>query len=58
MPWARVRPEVPHTHEFQVWLPYDEDALSGAALAQAEETGVLLFAGPWDPVGPGSRPPT
>ncbi|MFV0134486.1 threonine aldolase family protein [Streptomyces sp. HMX87] len=53
VPWARVRPEVPHTHEFQVWLPYDEDALTEAALEQAEESGTLLFAAPWDTVGPG-----
>ncbi|MFG3319788.1 threonine aldolase family protein [Streptomyces sp. NPDC048171] len=53
VPWARVQPEVPHTHQFRVWLPYDAEVLGEAALRQGEETGVLLFAGPWDPAGPG-----
>ncbi len=53
VPWARVQPEVPHTHEFRVWLPYDAEVLGEAALRQGEETGVLLFAGAWDPAGPG-----
>ncbi|CAM5642722.1 threonine aldolase [Streptomyces spiroverticillatus] len=42
-PWFRVHPEVPHTHQFQVWLPYDADALTEAAVRQAEESGVALF---------------
>ncbi|PKV87068.1 low specificity L-threonine aldolase [Streptomyces sp. TLI_146] len=41
--WFRVNPEVPHTHQFHVWLPYDADALTEAAVGQAEETGVALF---------------
>ncbi|MDH6214568.1 threonine aldolase [Streptomyces pseudovenezuelae] len=53
VPWARVHPEVPHTFDFQVWLPYDVDALSEAAVRQAEETGVSLFANYWDEKGPG-----
>ena len=53
VPWARVQPEVPHTHQFRVWLPYDAEVLGEAALRQGEETGVLLFAGAWDPAGPG-----
>ncbi|MET8454789.1 threonine aldolase family protein [Streptomyces parvulus] len=53
VPWARVTPEVPHTHQFRVWLPYDAGALGEAALRQGEETGVLLFSGPFDPAGPG-----
>ncbi|MEW2293716.1 beta-eliminating lyase-related protein [Streptomyces sp. NPDC006743] len=52
-PWFRVHPEVPHTHEFQVWLPYDADVLAEAAVRQAEATGTLLFARPWDRGGPG-----
>ncbi|MGV9278617.1 threonine aldolase family protein [Streptomyces griseosporeus] len=51
--WARVHPRVPHTHEFQVWLPYDTDVLEEAAVRQAEETGTLLFAGGWSRGGPG-----
>ncbi|MFI6039361.1 threonine aldolase family protein [Streptomyces sp. NPDC051315] len=53
VPWARVHPEEPHTHEFQVWLPYDGDVLAEAAVRQAEETGTLLFGVPWDRAGPG-----
>ncbi|MGW5176053.1 threonine aldolase family protein [Streptomyces sp. NPDC004082] len=53
VPWARVHPEVPHTHDFQVWLPYDPDVLEDAAAAQAEETGTYLFVSPWARGGPG-----
>ncbi|GAA4826429.1 threonine aldolase family protein [Streptomyces ziwulingensis] len=53
VPWARVHPEVPHTHEFQLWLPYDAEAVGEAAVRQGEETGILLFARPWDSPGPG-----
>lgn len=53
LPWARVYPEVPHTHDFQVWLPYEADVLTEAAVRQAEETGTMLFTSPWDPHGPG-----
>ncbi|WP_043371896.1 threonine aldolase family protein [Streptomyces mutabilis] len=53
LPWARVHPEVPHTHEFQVWLPGDADDAGEAALRQGEETGTMLFSRPWDSRGPG-----
>jgi len=53
VPWARVHPEEPHTHEFQVWLPYDAAVLEEAATAQAEETKTFLFANPWGSPGPG-----
>ncbi|WP_443058181.1 threonine aldolase family protein [Streptomyces sp. NBC_00820] len=53
LPWARVHPEVPHTYEFQVWLPYDVDVVAEAALRQGEETGTLLFANGWQSGGPG-----
>ncbi|MFJ1972289.1 threonine aldolase family protein [Streptomyces sp. NPDC087903] len=53
LPWSRVHPEVPHTHDFQVWLPYDVDVVSEAAIRQAEETGTVLFANAWDRKGPG-----
>ncbi|MEV0487959.1 beta-eliminating lyase-related protein [Streptomyces sp. NPDC050508] len=53
VPWMRVQPEQPHTNEFQVWLPYDPDAVSEAAIRQAEETKSVLFANPWDAKGPG-----
>nr|WSY52796.1 beta-eliminating lyase-related protein [Streptomyces sp. NBC_00886] len=53
VPWMRVHPEQPHTNEFQVWLPYDPDAVAEAAIRQAEETKTALFAGAWDAKGPG-----
>ncbi|MFG2960291.1 threonine aldolase family protein [Streptomyces sp. NPDC048291] len=53
VPWFRVHPEEPHTHQFQVWLPYDTDTLLETALRQAEETGTYLFSGFWAQEGPG-----
>ncbi|MCF1599333.1 threonine aldolase family protein [Streptomyces muensis] len=53
VPWARVYPEVPHTHDFQVWLPYDTDVAAEAAVRAAEETDTMLFAHAWDQKGPG-----
>ncbi|AMW12072.1 threonine aldolase [Streptomyces qaidamensis] len=53
VPWARVHPEVPHTHDFQVWLPYEPDVLGEAAVRTAGETGVMLFGNAWDRGGPG-----
>jgi threonine aldolase len=53
VPWARVYPEVPHTHDFQVWLPFDAEVAMEAAVRTAEETGTMLFAHAWDRKGPG-----
>ncbi|XUL88927.1 threonine aldolase family protein [Streptomyces galilaeus] len=53
VPWMRVRPEQPHTHDFQVWLPYDRDAVTEAAIRTTEETRTALFSNPWDAKGPG-----
>ncbi|GGN73873.1 threonine aldolase [Streptomyces albiflavescens] len=53
VPWARVHPEEPHTHQFQVWLPYDPDTLTNAGLRQTEETKTGLFAQSWVRGGPG-----
>ncbi|WP_039933363.1 threonine aldolase family protein [Streptomyces viridochromogenes] len=53
VPWARVHPEVPHTHDFQVWLPYEADVLAEAAVRAAEETGDVLFGYAWESSGPG-----
>ncbi|MFB6876267.1 threonine aldolase family protein [Streptomyces sp. NPDC056323] len=50
--WFRVHPEPPHTHQFQVWLPYGADALTEAAVRQTEETGVSLFR-KWYPAAAG-----
>ncbi|WP_307539284.1 low specificity L-threonine aldolase [Streptomyces sp. V3I8] len=52
LPWARVHPEEPHTHQFQVWLPYEADVLAEAGTLQAEETGVSLFPQLWERGGP------
>ncbi|MFF8610316.1 threonine aldolase family protein [Streptomyces sp. NPDC015346] len=54
VPWFRVHPEVPHTHQFQVWLPYAPDVLTAASLALTEETGTVLFRR-WS--GPGAAGP-
>ncbi|MFK0261207.1 threonine aldolase family protein [Streptomyces angustmyceticus] len=43
VPWFRVHPEVPHTHQFQVWLPHPPELLDEAAVRQAEETRTALF---------------
>ncbi|MFD7625490.1 threonine aldolase family protein [Streptomyces sp. NPDC059851] len=48
VPWFRIHPEVPHTHQFQVWLPYGADRLTDAGIRLAEETGTVLFRG-WEP---------
>ncbi|OIJ65852.1 threonine aldolase family protein [Streptomyces mangrovisoli] len=53
LPWARVHPEAPHTHQFQVWLPYDADTAGEAAVRTTEETGTALFSGAWADSGPG-----
>jgi threonine aldolase len=43
LPWFRIHPAVPHTHQFTVHLPYPVDLLDDAVLRQAEETGTCLF---------------
>ncbi|MFJ2823137.1 threonine aldolase family protein [Streptomyces toxytricini] len=47
-PWFRIHPEEPHTHQFQVWLPYEADLLTDAGIRLAEETGTMLFRS-WSP---------
>lgn len=49
-PWFRVHPDPPHTHQFQVWLPYAPRVLNEASVRQAEETKVALF-GHWSAPG-------
>ncbi|MET7703640.1 beta-eliminating lyase-related protein [Streptomyces sp. NPDC005485] len=53
VPWARVHPEEPHTHQFQLWLPYEPEVLMEAGMRQAEETKTALFSQWWDRSGPG-----
>ncbi|MFH7596598.1 beta-eliminating lyase-related protein [Streptomyces racemochromogenes] len=50
VPWFRINPEVPHTHQFQVWLPYGPERLTEAGTLQAEEEGTALF-GRWSAEG-------
>ncbi|MGK5630683.1 threonine aldolase family protein [Streptomyces sp. URMC 123] len=51
--WFRLHPAVPHTHQFQVWLPYPATVLNEATLRQAEETGTVLFRHWREAVPPG-----
>lgn len=48
LPWFRVNPRVPHTHQFQVWLPYPAGVLDEAGVSLAEETLTSVFGG-WSP---------
>ncbi|MEW1677060.1 threonine aldolase family protein [Streptomyces noursei] len=43
VPWFRVHPEEPHTHQFQLWLPHSPQMLNEASIRQAEETRTTLF---------------
>jgi threonine aldolase len=52
LPGAIVHPLPPHTHQFQLWLPYPAERLNQACLALAESRGVW-FAGDWS-----DQPPT
>ena len=51
--WSRVQPEVPHTHQFQVWLPYPSRVLDEAGIRLAEETRTTLFRRWWEHGPPG-----
>ncbi len=53
LPGARVFPEPPHTHQFQLWLPYPARALDEAGIRLAEESGLGLFGGWRDSALPG-----
>ncbi|WP_078894003.1 beta-eliminating lyase-related protein [Streptomyces sp. CT34] len=55
VPWFRVHPEIPHTHQFQVWLPYPPDVLNEAGIRLAEETQTTLFR-TWFEPGPAGPP--
>jgi threonine aldolase len=52
VPGARVHPAPPHTHEFQLCLPFPAERLNQAALALAEEEKT------WFAYGWADRPPT
>lgn len=53
VPWFRVHPDPPHTHDFQVWLPYAPEVLEEASLRLAEETRTALFRRWWSDGVPG-----
>ncbi|WP_374211061.1 low specificity L-threonine aldolase [Streptomyces sp. MCA2] len=53
VPWFRVHPEVPHTHQFHVWLPHPPELLDEAVLRQAEETRTAVFQRWFEPTPPG-----
>ncbi|WP_438818844.1 threonine aldolase family protein [Streptomyces platensis] len=55
VPWFRVHPGVPHTHQFQVWLPHPPELLNEAVVHQAEQTGTALFRD-WAEPGPAGPP--
>jgi threonine aldolase len=54
LPGATVYPNPPHTHQFQLWLPYSKEALDAAALEMAEQERVR-FVGGWSEQAPGGR---
>lgn len=45
LPGARVHPDPPHTHQFQLWLPHPAEVLKEAALRLAERDRVWFAAG-------------
>ncbi|MGW3072470.1 threonine aldolase family protein [Kitasatospora sp. NPDC001132] len=52
LPGARLHPEVPPTHEFQLWLPHPAKALNAAHLALAEKEDIW-FVSSWQDAAPG-----
>ncbi|MYV99356.1 beta-eliminating lyase-related protein [Streptomyces sp. SID3343] len=50
VPEAIVHPAVPHTHQFQVWLPYPAEEINRVRVDLAVERGVWL-TGKWDEPG-------
>ncbi|WP_030233593.1 threonine aldolase family protein [Streptomyces sp. NRRL S-350] len=52
LPGARLYPEAPPTHEFQLWLPHPAGALNAAHLALAEQEGTW-FVSHWEDAAPG-----
>ncbi|MGW3044264.1 threonine aldolase family protein [Kitasatospora sp. NPDC001159] len=52
LPGARIHPEAPPTHEFQLWLPHPAQALNAAVLALAEREKIW-FVPEWTDAAPG-----
>ncbi|MCZ4120762.1 threonine aldolase family protein [Streptomyces sp. H39-S7] len=53
VPFFRINPPVPFTHQFQVWLPYPASVLDAAGLRQALETKSAVFGKWFDSEVPG-----
>ncbi|MDJ0345341.1 beta-eliminating lyase-related protein [Streptomyces sp. H10-C2] len=53
VPFFRINPEVPFTHQFQVWLPFPAASLDAAGLRQATETKSVVFGKWFDTEVPG-----
>ncbi|MFG2824280.1 threonine aldolase family protein [Kitasatospora sp. NPDC048365] len=51
VPGARINPDPPHTHQFQLWLPHPAADLERAGLELARRDGIALF-GAWSEPGP------
>jgi threonine aldolase len=47
VPGARLHPEPPHTHQFQLWLPYPPELLTEAGMRHCSDTGDGLFGTWW-----------
>lgn len=54
LPGARVYPDPPHTHQFQLWLPYPAERLEAAALALADAERAWFVGGWRDGEAPGT----
>ncbi|MFE0458463.1 threonine aldolase family protein [Kitasatospora sp. NPDC058965] len=53
VPGARIHPDPPQTHQFQLWLPYPRELLAAATLQHAERSGDALFGTWWESGIPG-----
>ncbi|MFF7634120.1 threonine aldolase family protein [Kitasatospora sp. NPDC008050] len=53
VPGGRLHPDPPHTHQFQLWLPYPAQRLTEATLRHAEADGDALFGSWWESRLPG-----
>ncbi|MFC1410657.1 low specificity L-threonine aldolase [Streptacidiphilus sp. N1-12] len=51
VPGARVFPEPPHTHQFQLWLPFPAELLNETATLFAEQTGEAVLPLMWHEPG-------
>ncbi|GAA1250715.1 beta-eliminating lyase-related protein [Kitasatospora nipponensis] len=53
VPGGRIHPDPPHTHQFQLWLPYSPHLLTEATARYAEQSGDALFGTWWESALPG-----